>query len=121
MRKLLVLILASLLISATAFADDQRLSSVANEVKRLNDSVTIFFYELNIEAITIRPPVFETDAPVLVENLEKYEKTLTLMKKLKDFSTSYGQMLVDMVEGEEVLTGEQLHVLAKGVSAYHHL
>ncbi|TNE96712.1 MAG: hypothetical protein EP326_12790 [Deltaproteobacteria bacterium] len=121
MRKLLVLILASLLISATAFADDQRLSSVANEVKRLNDSVTIFFYELNREAITIRPPVFETDAPVLVENLEKYEKTLTLMKKLKDFSTSYGQMLVDMVEGEEVLTGEQLHVLAKGVSAYHHL
>jgi len=109
MRKLLALFFAFLTLIGSAYAG-------------ANESVTVFFYDLNREANTIKPPKFDNDGITHFQsNFSKYEETLKLMSKLKKFSTSYGQMIVDMVEGEEVLTGEQLHVLAKGVSAYHHL
>jgi hypothetical protein len=108
MRKFSALVFILITLLSTAFAASQ-------------ESVTVFFYDLNREANSIRPPVFENELTGFKGNLAKYEKTLTLMDKLKKFSKSYGQMIVDMIEGEEVLTGEQLHVLAKGVLSYHHL
>ena len=86
-----------------------------------HESVTLFFYEINREANSIKPPVFDNELINFKTNLAKYEKTLTVLDKLKKFSKSYGQMIVDMIEGEEVLTGEQLHVLTKIVLSYHHL
>ncbi|MCO4794398.1 MAG: hypothetical protein KC493_11830 [Bacteriovoracaceae bacterium] len=93
----------------------------ANAVENAPDSVTVFFYNINHEANSIRPPVFDTDLTKFDQNFKKYESTLSLMHKLKGFSESYGRMIIEVVEGEEVLTGDQLHVIAKGVSSYHQL